>query len=372
MKIENTITILLSSPTNMSQERKAVDKIINGFNTIWRDFFNTNLKLITWENDSYPGVGDDGQQVINEQLGSNYDIYIGIIGNKIGSPTKRYNSGTIEEFNLAYNRYKLNKNIPKILFYFKKTNFTISDIENFQTELKSKGVLFWTFDGIENFIMLLNIHISKVFQEIIKDESIQVVFYDQKEKNKSDYSKFLLNGYIYIDKCIEILHDLNVEINSVNHSMEMTAKKVKNYIRNNPNNYRSLAINEINKTASVMLGMTKNSRKLFNPFINHFQLAIENFSYSFLFFNELKVSNIKNIQDYIRALYNLKKEINEIIILINRYIESIDNITGITSKLSNAKTKMISFLKLMENEFQKSLIIVDFSNNLILGFIKNT
>lgn len=371
MKIENSITIFLSSPTDMFQEREAVFKIIKQFNTIWCDYFKTNLKLITWENDSYPGIGSDGQQVINSQLGYDYDIYVGIIGNRLGTPTPRYFSGTIEEFYLAYNRYKINKRYPKILFYFMKITNKSIDIESFKDELIRKGVYFRIFEDIENFKILFNIHISKVFQEIIKEKSIQIINHSQKVKNSFHYLNFILNGSKYLDNCIEILHDLNDEIYTLNHSMEIATIKIKNFIRNKPKNYKSLAIKEIDKTASVMLEMSNKSNKLLYPYSNQFQLAIECFSYSFLFFKELKTTNINSIQDFHGALYNLKNEINDVIKLIKKYIQSIENITGITSKLTNAKTKMISSLKLIENEFQKSLSIVDFSNNLISDFIQN-
>ncbi|PYL26201.1 MAG: hypothetical protein DMF37_02915 [Verrucomicrobia bacterium] len=45
-------------------------------------------------------MGADAQDVINHQL-AEYDIFLGIMSCRFGSPTKRAHSGTEEEFNRA-------------------------------------------------------------------------------------------------------------------------------------------------------------------------------------------------------------------------------------------------------------------------------
>ncbi len=56
-------------------------------------------------------MGEDSQDVINKQIGSDYHIFVGIMWKKFGTETKRAGSGTEEEFSLAYDRYKKNKDI---------------------------------------------------------------------------------------------------------------------------------------------------------------------------------------------------------------------------------------------------------------------
>jgi len=48
-----------------------------------------------------------------------YDIFIGILWKKFGTLTGRACSGTEEEFNRAYERYKENPSKLRIMFYFK-------------------------------------------------------------------------------------------------------------------------------------------------------------------------------------------------------------------------------------------------------------
>jgi hypothetical protein len=57
--------------------------------------------------------------VVNRQLPiPEYDIFIGIIWRRFGAPTKRAGSGTEEEFRIAYESWKRNREPREILFYF--------------------------------------------------------------------------------------------------------------------------------------------------------------------------------------------------------------------------------------------------------------
>ena len=80
-----------------------------------------------WEYDVLPDMGENGQQIIDEYIKkSNYDIFIGLMKNRFGHPTKKAGSGTEHEFNDALDRKKKSKNNePKILFFFGKDEVDI-------------------------------------------------------------------------------------------------------------------------------------------------------------------------------------------------------------------------------------------------------
>jgi hypothetical protein len=86
--------------------------------------------------------------VINQQVG-NYDIFVGILWKRFGTPTGKAESGTEEEFNIAYANWQQFKR-PRILFYFSQVSYTIqnpsealqlSNVLNFRTELQQKGLV---------------------------------------------------------------------------------------------------------------------------------------------------------------------------------------------------------------------------------------
>lgn len=104
-------------------------------------------------------MSSDPQSAINEQLPS-YDIYIGIIGSRFGSPTPRSGSGTQEEFEEALNRYKQDSSSIRLLFYFLRTAqdpFTIDHeqlglVKSFRASLGSHGILFKDVADISAFV----------------------------------------------------------------------------------------------------------------------------------------------------------------------------------------------------------------------------
>jgi len=97
-----------------------------------------------WEYDVLPDMGKNGQEIIDEYINkSNYDIFIGIMKNRYGHPTKKAGSGTEHEFNDALIKKESSKNsIPRILFFFGKEkvdpdNFDFEQFEKVKT-FKSK------------------------------------------------------------------------------------------------------------------------------------------------------------------------------------------------------------------------------------------
>ncbi|MYD31374.1 MAG: DUF4062 domain-containing protein, partial [Nitrospira sp. SB0661_bin_20] len=64
------------------------------------------MDVVRWETRTTPGFGKDPQDVINKQISDAYDIFIGIMWTRFGTPTPRAGSGTEEEFLRAYDRYK--------------------------------------------------------------------------------------------------------------------------------------------------------------------------------------------------------------------------------------------------------------------------
>jgi hypothetical protein len=73
------------------------------------------IKLIRWE-DFAPQIGNGTQNMVNKQL-ETFDIFIGLMWNRFGTPTDLAASGTEEEFNDALASWEKH-NRPWIAFYF--------------------------------------------------------------------------------------------------------------------------------------------------------------------------------------------------------------------------------------------------------------
>jgi hypothetical protein len=112
------IRVFVASPSDVQFERDALGKLVNEINqaiTAVAPEKSIRLELVRWETHAVPAVGR-AQGVINSQIGP-YDIFVGIMWRRFGTPTTEAESGTEEEFDRAYNGFQLH-GVPQIMFYF--------------------------------------------------------------------------------------------------------------------------------------------------------------------------------------------------------------------------------------------------------------
>ena len=112
-KTQTLIRVLIASPNDVVDERKILTSVIEEINQTAGHADNIRLDPIKWETHSRPGFGEDAQDVINQQIGDDYDILIGIMWKRFGSPTRRAESGTEEEFNRALSRWKTSPGVSR-------------------------------------------------------------------------------------------------------------------------------------------------------------------------------------------------------------------------------------------------------------------
>ena len=91
--------------------------------------------------------------MINEQIGD-YDIFVGIMKHKFGSPTLYADSGTEEEFNRAYDNYKNDGTCKNLMLFFNKENLSqdadfnqFQRVLDFKKKLPSKGILYREYEN---------------------------------------------------------------------------------------------------------------------------------------------------------------------------------------------------------------------------------
>ena len=142
----NKIKIFVASPNDVQSERNQLDDVVRELNSTICKEKKIVLEMFKWETNCYPAMGRV-QGVINKQVGS-YDIFIGIMWKRFGTPTGISESGTEEEFRCAYSMWKEN-HTPHILFYFCMAPFMprtkeeadqISKVIAFRDELSKIGL----------------------------------------------------------------------------------------------------------------------------------------------------------------------------------------------------------------------------------------
>lgn len=126
----NTYKIMIGCPGDIKEEIGIAMRVINHWTTLHAEQHNTVLLPIHWATSSYPEHGAHPQTLLNGQLASKSDMLIGIFGAKVGTPTDKAQSGTIEEIEEHVKSGK-----PVMLFFRRQNDTSIpaSEIEKLQS-----------------------------------------------------------------------------------------------------------------------------------------------------------------------------------------------------------------------------------------------
>lgn len=164
------IQVFVSCPGDVEQEKQVVKDVCESLNeSLLQGGGTIQFKVREWR--AIIGhYGPRSQSIINETI-TNYDIYLGILWNRFGTPPgavnpetgESFQSGTEEEFYLAFNHWKKNSEAIRLYFFFKEssseTNTTaaeqVAKVNQFRKQIGSQG---WinTFPNVEEFKKKIN------------------------------------------------------------------------------------------------------------------------------------------------------------------------------------------------------------------------
>lgn len=199
-RTESVVTVFISSPSDVSAEREILESVVNELNRTWSRTLGIRLELIMWETLSRPAFGNDPQDVLNDQLPDDYDVFLGILWGRIGTPTPRAGSGTLEEFERAFKRHKNDKDSIELMVYFKDMGIPpskidpaqLAQVQKFKESLGEKGGLYSTFEDTSSFESSLRVHLSSLAQKFsgishtTQNQSKEISKSDSKETEEVD------------------------------------------------------------------------------------------------------------------------------------------------------------------------------------------
>ena len=155
-----TYRLFIASPGDVQRERDAMQGVVNEINRILDALMpdeSVSVELLMWEKSVTPQIGDGPQVVVNGQIES-YDIFLGLLAKRFGTPTHVAGSGTEEEFRNAYENWRKH-GMPWIVFFVNTRveppnndgeSVQMERVNAFRSELESKGIL-GKYDGAELF-----------------------------------------------------------------------------------------------------------------------------------------------------------------------------------------------------------------------------
>lgn len=159
-------SILIASPSDVPKEREATKDVISLWNATHSRSTGVVLEAVLWETHSTPELGDRPQELLNKQLASQCDALVGIFWTRLGTPTGKADSGTVEEINEFVEAKK------PVLLYFSNQPVILNSIDQdqyaklvaFKKDIQSRG-LYDEYDALPTFREKLNRHLSKMVAE---------------------------------------------------------------------------------------------------------------------------------------------------------------------------------------------------------------
>ena len=171
---ETVLSVFVASPSDVDDERNCLEEVIDDLNLAWARNLGFRLELIRWETHAYPAFGSSPQAVINEQVPDDYDLFVGLMWYRFGTPTQDAGSGTYEEFSRAKTRFDADPHSLQLMIYFKdapapvpptQLDYSqITQVTEFRSTLGEAGGLYWTFRTIDEFENLVRLHLTRFVQ----------------------------------------------------------------------------------------------------------------------------------------------------------------------------------------------------------------
>lgn len=357
MKKVNVLRIFLASPSDVKAEREMIFVLKEDLDQLIGMDKNIKFEIVNWERNTYPGKGIDAQDVINQQINNEYDIFIGIFWQRFGTPTNRYESGTLEEYENAKKKYENDKENTHIMMYFKTEgiqNIYDTDIEqlekvkNFKNKIsKEDGVLYSEFEKTEDLRNLVQINLANLVRDKFSKKkrntkksqqqnptSSEIENIDKYELlamkiDKGDYNIEFENFLEDIEKTNSFLSDLASSTNKLTLVMNFLSTKT---------NERTKQLNRINNIKDERLRLTK-AKKVSNDYADDLDKYSDDFESLLPEFRE-SISN--SIQSYSEIIF---KTINSNSFDENRKNELLENLPNFISSVETAIEGTADFLE---------------------------
>ena len=164
------INLFAASPGDALEERnQKTEMVVKELNSGLAEQLGFVIQVKT--GDMVPPDAGDAELIILDHIGD-YDIFVAIFAERLGTPTKRYASGTVEELHVAIDKRIAGRN-QRVMVYFKSPrsakrgrkhrNEQKRELETFQQQIRSK-ILFRYFYDANNFEELFRRDLAEVLK----------------------------------------------------------------------------------------------------------------------------------------------------------------------------------------------------------------
>jgi hypothetical protein len=209
----NVIKVMIASPGDVATERQIIREVLFEWNSMHSEDKELVLMPIGWDTHSPPQMGDRPQAIINKRILKDCDLLVAVFWTRVGTPTGKSASGTIEEIeeHLAAGK-------PAML-YFSSAPVRIESVDDeqyhllqeFKKQFYERGLV-QTYDSISDFKEKFSRHIA---QTINYDDYFAEY---RKHSEPEDVKKSQTNGLAKLnlsDESKQLLKDASLDKNGM-------------------------------------------------------------------------------------------------------------------------------------------------------------
>lgn len=360
----NFFKVFFSAPSDVIKERKIVEEVAKELNVTLSVILGVHIEVIGFGFSSHSSAsGEDAQGILNKQFGEDYDIYIGVLWKKFGTPTPRDVSGTMEEFNDAYSRFKKNELAMRMAFYFntkienlnKVNTDDLIKINDFKKKLQTNvySVVYEEYNSYKDFERLFRCNISIFINELLDTKMLIKEYSLLKDFVKKEFNDFIVT----FKKLENINSDLDKFLQIMKPPAIVNIKDWKKFLKS------------VSKGSPLMQKFVDDFDDVTNKQLGHLSniiiyvngLSSKEVKKDFL--GLFKFENSKLIQTYETTLSRIE--------VVNRKIKGLNDL-GEVGKLSKIlKVKYLPILENMVNNFKSYYSIASMYQNFIEKTLKN-
>lgn len=370
------LKIFLASPGDVVVERRIVEEVLKELNITYGNANGISLRLLNWEDYSYPGMGEDPQSVINNQIPNDYDVFLCVFWTRIGTATNRAQSGSVEELEIALSRVENGEDV-QIMGYFKTEPPTsLNEITEQFLEVQKlkrkigKTCLYKEFTSTDkfkeifriNFTQFLNQRFSSLTKNaLVVSDNDRPIEIGNKKRNEI-YEKInsinlnIVDTKIDAIDIIESLHEKAVGVSTILSDISLTMNELNLKVTKKANEME--VVNVIKDTRLK----AKKRKILANQLANEldvisdkYEIYIPDFKDKYLELVNSFITIYLEYENYISE--NDKKAKGELLLSIDSCSESLadllvamDKVPKLTAKYGQAQIRQMKLLKNLVEE----------------------
>lgn len=374
---ETILSVFVASPSDVDEERNRLEEVIRELNTAWARELGIRLELVRWETHAYPSFGEDAQAVINDQIPDDYDLFIGLMWYRFGTPTGRAGSGTIEEFQRAKKRFDHDPSALQLMIYFKdapapiapsKIDYAqLAKISEFRNNLGEEGSLYWPFDSVDDFERLVRLHLTRQVQAlrskgltISQPVHISVLGSEKEESSATDQEdepglldlmeKFE-DEFLTLQEITERIAAATIDIGD---KMQVRATETEEFSSGPDSTNRKAAKRIIGKAATDMdqyVYRMEAELPLFSKHLNSGMNALIQASQMSIEF-AIEGDDLDQVKENLDAIRELCQILTTVEGQITEFQQTIASLPKMTTTLNRAKRSVVLVLQRLIDEFR--------------------